>query len=54
MNKYNLVDVLEVLVDEVKDSENPSELTIDILASFEEKYDFIKEYFKELDEKDNQ
>lgn len=49
MHKYNIKDVLEALVDEIKDSGNPSELTIDILADYEEEYDFIKEYFKELD-----
>lgn len=47
MKKYSLKDVLEALVDEIRDSGNPSELTIDILTEYEEEYDFIKQYFEE-------
>lgn len=44
--------ILECLVDELRYSEQePSELTIEVLSRYEDKFDFIKDYFKELDEK---
>lgn len=46
MKKYTLKDILEALVDEIRDSGNPSELTLDILSDYEEDYEFIKEYLK--------
>lgn len=44
--------ILECLVDEVRASGDPSEKTLLILAKYEDEYDFIKDYFKELDEND--
>lgn len=41
--------LLECLIDELRHSgSEPSELTIEIISKYENKYDFIKEYFAEL------
>ena len=45
-----IVTLLECLIDEVRASGEPSEKTIIVLAKYEDKYDFVKEYFRELDE----
>ena len=42
--------LLECLVDEIRASGEPSEKTIMVLAKYEDKYDFVKDYFRELDE----
>ena len=44
--------LLECLIDEVKASGEPSEKTILVLAKYEDKYEFVRDYFKELDEED--
>jgi len=42
--------LLECLIDEIRASGEPSEKTIIVLAKYEDKYEFVKDYFKELDE----
>jgi hypothetical protein len=47
----NIVELLECLVDELRNSElEPSERTVYVLAEYEKEHAFIQEYFKELDE----
>ena len=42
--------LLKCLIDEIKHGGNePSELTIDVLSQYEDKYDFVKEFFNEFD-----
>jgi len=42
--------LLECLIDEIRASGELSEKTIIVLTKYEDKYEFVKDYFKELDE----
>ncbi len=53
MNQEAL-EILECLVDELEASEfHPSERTIMILAKYEDDFDFVKDYFNKLEERQN-
>jgi len=42
--------LLECLIDEIRASGDPSEKTVFVLAKYENKYEIVRNYFKELDE----
>jgi len=44
--------LLECLIDEIRASGDPSEKTILVLAQYENRYNFVRDYFKELNEND--